>query len=200
MGGVVFRLIDRQRGAMNPASDLFGWAILGATFLGPIGAVLVTRFIDAQRDRRQRRMWVFRALMAYRAVPMNPDRIGALNLIQIEFSKNGKVLAAWAGLMKNYATRPGEDDRERHLRDREHLYILLLQEIGRNLGVRMEHFDILEGAYYPEGAAVAEWEGNAVRRLFAEIATGHRALPIAVTQFPAMQDGGQEVIPSLRPE
>ena len=32
---------------MTPSSSLFGWAILAATFLGPVFAVLLTRFVDA---------------------------------------------------------------------------------------------------------------------------------------------------------
>ena len=53
---------------MNPSSDLFGWAILIATFVGPIAAVLVTRLIDAQREEYQRRLTIFRTLRATRAL------------------------------------------------------------------------------------------------------------------------------------
>ena len=71
---------------MNPNSELFGWAILVATCLGPIAAVLVTRYNDARRAKHERQMSVFRTLMATRATDLNSERVAALNLIQIEFA------------------------------------------------------------------------------------------------------------------
>jgi len=71
---------------MNPNSEVFGWAILVATFVGPIAAVIITRWIDAAREKTQRRLVIFRTLMATRAVGLNPERVAALNMIQIDFA------------------------------------------------------------------------------------------------------------------
>jgi hypothetical protein len=169
---------------VNPSSDLFGWATFVATFVGPVAAVLVTRLIDHRKDERQRQLGVFRALMANRAVGMNPDRIAALNLVQIEFAKKKGALTAWSNYMKNLSVRVAPEDQARHFREREHLYTLLLYEIAKVMGIKIEQLDILEGGYYPEGAVVMENEQNAIRRLFAQIALGERSLPIAVTQLP----------------
>lgn len=169
---------------MNPSSELFGLAILVATFLGPIAAVIVTRFVDGRRDKDQRRMWVFRALMANRASVMNPDRIAALNVLQIEFSKDHKVLVAWSNYMKNLALTPREEDQQRVFRDREHLFTTLLHEIAKVLRIKIEQLEIMQGGYYPVGATIIEEQQAAVRQLFADIAMGKRVLPIVLVNPP----------------
>jgi hypothetical protein len=63
---------------LDPTSTVFGWAIFVATFAGPVAAVIVTRWIDSQRDEYQRRLGIFRTLMATRAIGLSPDRVAAL--------------------------------------------------------------------------------------------------------------------------
>jgi hypothetical protein len=59
-----------------------------AIVIGPIAAVAITRWLNDRRDQRNRRMDIFRTLMRTRRSPMSPDHVGALNLIEIEFSND----------------------------------------------------------------------------------------------------------------
>jgi hypothetical protein len=64
---------------------VLGIAVVVATFAGPVLAVVVTRHIDETRQRRARRMDIFRSLMGSRRTPLAFDRVRALNLVEIEF-------------------------------------------------------------------------------------------------------------------
>jgi hypothetical protein len=178
---------------MNPSSDVFGWAILVATFVGPVGAVFVTRLIDARREEYQRRLTIFRTLMATRAAGLNPERIAALNMIQIDFAKHSEVLTAWHNLLNHYGTpvpAPGSD--ELYYRERNRLSTVLLHEMSKKLRIKIEQLDILDRVYYPIGLASMENDQDAIRRLFADIASGRRALPIIAYPPPPIEPTAEQ--------
>lgn len=171
---------------MNPSSELFGWAIFAATMLGPITAVIVTRFIDNRRQAHDRRMFVFRALMANRITSTNPDRIAALNLLQLEFANEPRVLTAWKNYLTNLRTAPptNPDHSPRFFREREHLFTIILSEMAKVLGIKVEQLELLEGGYYPDGAAQVEMQNDAIRHSVWQLVSGQRPFPIVVTNLP----------------
>ncbi|MCB8822667.1 DUF6680 family protein [Microvirga rosea] len=175
---------------MNPSSDVFGWAILIATFIGPIAAVLVTRFIDQKREETQRRLTIFRTLMATRAAGLSPERIAALNMIQIDFAGHVNVLAAWHGLLSHYGSPvPSNDnDEASFFRERNRLSTVLLHEMAKKLSIKIEQLDILDRVYYPVGLANLETEQQIIRALFVDIAAGRRALPIIAYPPPEIKE------------
>ena len=171
---------------MNPSSDVFGWAILVATFVGPVVAVLVTRWVDGRRERHDRRLNIFRTLMANRASVTNAEFIKALNLIEIDFHGEVRVLNAWKDYFKNLGESFAIDDpRIRQLSEKRHrLFVVLLDTIAKSVGIKIEQLSILDGGYYPDGAVRVEAEQAAIRELFAGIAEGRRVLPIMVVNPP----------------
>ena len=78
---------------------------IAAIVLGPIFAVIITRFIDSRRMARHRRLEIFRNLMASRSQPLSRDFVGALNLIEIEFHGRKNVIVAWRNLMDHFNTQ-----------------------------------------------------------------------------------------------
>ena len=54
-------------------------AIVAATFLGPVFAVMISLWREARRDVRNRRLYVFRTLMATRRLAISNDHVNALN-------------------------------------------------------------------------------------------------------------------------
>jgi hypothetical protein len=67
------------------------WAIVAATGLGPIFAVALTLWRGGAYVKYQRRLHVFRTLMATRRIPISPDHVNALNLIEVDFYKCKKL-------------------------------------------------------------------------------------------------------------
>lgn len=66
-----------------------------AIFSGPFFAILVSRILDNGKEQRARQMEIFRTLMRTRRTPIWAEHVGALNLVEIEFKDDPKVIAAW---------------------------------------------------------------------------------------------------------
>jgi len=126
----------------EPTSEVFGWAILFATFLGPILAVVTTRYIAKWRDIRNRRLYIFRALMATRRAQLTTDHITALNLIEIDFQGKRDVLTAWkdyfASLSADVVDTNDGPKLRRAVAERAALLTKLLHAIARVLHYKIE--------------------------------------------------------------
>jgi hypothetical protein len=166
---------------MNPASEIFAWSILLATFLGPIAAVLVTRYVDRLRQKYDRRLYIFRTLMATRRSNLSPEHIAAFNQIELDFQNDPDVMTPYRALMKHLNT-PFDYAKEnnRVARERQSLRTKILSAMAKNLHIRVEQLEILEGGYMPQGHVDVEREQTAIRRLLTEIADGKRSFPVQI--------------------
>lgn len=154
-----------------------GLAVVFATLAGPVLAVLVTRKIDERRRRRERKEDVFRVLMATRRATLSPERVRALNMVEIEFHGVEPVALAHKDVMLHInVPRPLPTDwDERHRR----LLTRLLSEIAKDLGYQLGQLDVLEGGYYPQGFADIDLEQRAVRRALIDVLSGNRPLTVS---------------------
>ena len=176
---------------MNPTSNVFGWSILAATFLGPIAAVIMTRYVDRQRDKGTRRLAVFRTLMATRRSYLSLEHISALNQVELEFQKDREVMNAYRRYMGHLSTLFDPKDNDRIARERQSLRTKILSEMAKSLGIHVEQLDIFEGGYVPQGHVDIEREQATIRRLLTEIADGKRSLPIEIRTGVLPQDHTQ---------
>ncbi|MDH5773415.1 MAG: hypothetical protein OEZ57_00695, partial [Nitrospirota bacterium] len=86
-----------------------GFMIL-AVLIGPIVAVQLTRYLDNRKEVRERKLQVFKTLMATRGYTVSWDHVVALNRIDLEFDRENKkekaVIEAW----KEYLDLLGNKD------------------------------------------------------------------------------------------
>jgi uncharacterized protein DUF6680 len=96
------------------------WLIILATVCGPILAVQAQKIIERARARREVRLSIFYRLMTFRATPLAPERIQALNMIDLEFrpnwlgrqpTKDKAVTTAWKELLDQLNAFPENGDR-----------------------------------------------------------------------------------------
>lgn len=70
-----------------------------AIVVGPILAIEVQKRLEKGRDALNRKLLIYKTLMATRGTILSPQHVEALNLIDIEFNprdrKEKKVLDAW---------------------------------------------------------------------------------------------------------
>jgi hypothetical protein len=66
------------------------WLIIVATLVGPIVAVQVTRHLDKQKETRDRKLIIFKTLMATRQYNLSMEHVQSLNSIDLEFSSKKK--------------------------------------------------------------------------------------------------------------
>lgn len=153
---------------------ILGVAIVIATFAGPVAAVLVTRRIDRIRQQRDRQLEVFRLLMASRRAPLPPDRVRALNLLEIEFYGIQAVQKAYRDVMR-HINLP-QPLPQGWANEQQKLLTRLLTEMAKVLGYDLQQLDVLEGGYYPQGYADTKAEEQAVRQALMEVLSGRRPL------------------------
>lgn len=174
-----------------------------AIFAGPVSAILVSRHLDDRKERHGRQMEIFRTLMRTRRTPVWADHVGALNLVEIEFKDDPKVIAAWKALFEHFAARHvraldeqttdamtpeevGQRNRrfdERLGTERQKLLAKLLHAIAKRMRFNAEQLDIFEGGYTPQGWENVDTEQRLIRQFALEFLAGRRSVPIAVMDY-----------------
>lgn len=127
--------------------------IIAATFLGPLFAVLATRYIDARRDKNKRRYDIFIALMTTRRINLSKEHVDAINRIEIEFSEDEKVirsLQAYMDVLSDFIPKENEAFKVWDRR-KNRTFATLVQNIGSSIGRQVDRNDLIDGGYYPKG-------------------------------------------------
>lgn len=128
-------------------SWLWPTATIVATFLGPIFAVLATRYVDRIRAQEQRRWELFRQLMAARGDFVSPEYVSALNLVPIEFNGHTPVVSAWKDVLDHVSNDNSGENWVNIYREKQ---VILLYKIAVTLKAELDQLYILNGLYMPK--------------------------------------------------
>lgn len=156
-----------------------------AVFLGPVVAVRLTRFLDDQREVRERKLQIFKTLMATRAYTLAATHVEALNRINLEFEPKKKherkVLYAW----KEYLDLLGKRNLPAELWDEKRVDLLveLLYHMALALKYDFDKTQIRNGTYAPVAHGKIENQQEAIRQGVIDILEGKRVLPMHVTNL-----------------
>jgi hypothetical protein len=166
--------------------NLEGWLTILAVLLSPLVALEVQRRLEEHRERRNRKLTIFRNLMTTRASRMAALHIEALNSIEVEFyAKSGpdkEVLDAWREY-SSHLYQPDNllgDDLKRWGEKQDDLVVDLLHTMANNLGYDIDKVTIRKNGYYPKGYIEVENELHALRKVALEVFGGKRPLPMAI--------------------
>jgi hypothetical protein len=170
------------------ATVLVGIATIVAIIRGPIIALRIQRELDEEREKKNRKLWIFKTLMAYRATRLSPFFVQALNLIDIEFDSESEkfVRDSWKELQDHYADWGRKTAAERQtagstLIDRaDDLLADMLVKMGSSLGYAFDKVYIKKASYYPEGLGDMELEQHALRKGLLRVLAGDAWIPVAV--------------------
>jgi len=160
--------------------------MIGAVFVGPIVAVQITEYLRKAKDARDRKVHIFRTLMATRSAELAPMHVEALNLIDLEFHskkhQDKRVLDAGRLYMNHLGDR-GYPKEAWPVRKAE-LLVELLYEMSASLGYGFDKVQIKAGSYYPSGWDEVERENEETRRNWLNIVRGSQQLHIRAEIFP----------------
>jgi len=151
-----------------------------AIFAGPIIAVKITEKMRLNKDSFDRKVHIFRTLMATRSAPLSAMHIEALNLVELEFQAAPHLSTTVVAAGRLYMD---------HLRDSQYpkdmwnsrkvdLLVDLLYEMSKALGYNFDKVQIKAGSYYPSAYSETDDDNYATRKLWLEILHGKRSLPI----------------------
>ncbi|MHA7874630.1 DUF6680 family protein [Roseivivax sp.] len=161
------------------------WITTLAIVMGPICAVLIAQYFQNRKEKRERKLNVYRSLMAARKTALSPQRVEALNLVDVEFAGSSQVLAALNELMQVYNSESrwksaDQSVRLKAIQDAEDKTADLLQAMGKELGFSFEALQLLRSGYRPEAFNIIEGQQHDAREFLASLNRGTRALPIIV--------------------
>lgn len=150
-------------------------AIILATFLGPVFAVIVTLWRESRNELHGRRTHIFRTLMSTRRSVISEKHVEALNLVEVDFFGVKKVLDAHRAYM-NKLNDGGPED-EKWNGGRLDLLTALLHEMSKTMKMPMGEIDLRNGGYAPVAWDVSQQYRNFV----SQVIKGEAALPISLS-------------------
>lgn len=163
------------------------WIMILAVFLGPIVAVRLTRYLDNQKEIRERKVNVFKTLMATRAYNVFWSHVEALNKIDLEFDPKNKkekaVIEAWKEYLDllNNTFIPMDQWGVK----RVDLLVELLHKMAQVLEYDFDKTHIKNSFYSPRIHGETEDEQAALRKGLLEVLNGNKSIPMHVTNVGA---------------
>lgn len=175
------------------------WITVCAVILGPIFAVQAQKIIESIREKKSRRLSLFKKLMSTRGERLNREHVQALNMIDIEFygrrllgsrfqnKREKAVTNAWKNYNDNLSSKSNYESLEMWFKDGDSLFIKLLYEMSQSLGYDYDEVQLKRDCYRPEAHANVENAQLNVLEGLAKVLNQERSLPMAVTYFPGME-------------
>lgn len=155
-----------------------------AIIIGPIVAVQLEKCLQRNRDVKERKIFIFKTLMASRGSTLSLSHVEALNRIDLEFSnkeKYRKVIGAWKEYFDNLGQKyDGNDEFRTWAAKNEELLANLLYEMGLSLGYKFDKVLIKRNIYAPVGHAKIEREYEMIREGLLKLFQGKSLLPINI--------------------
>ncbi|HEY0429017.1 MAG TPA: DUF6680 family protein [Pyrinomonadaceae bacterium] len=170
----------------------FEWILIFATILAPILAVQAQKWLERGRERKQRREWVFKTLMATRAYPISQPHVEALNLIDIEFYNDKEIRDAWNAYLDHLRQifEETEDNATSQLwqETRKNLFAEMMYKMGKSLRYHFNTTHIKRASYFPVGLGEMENDFQVIRKALIDVLNGRKHISMAVVDFPDMED------------
>jgi len=168
---------------MTPSNILMIVAIV----IAPFAAVFAQRQVELWRERRRRKLDVFKTLMSTRSRNLSPEHVQALNMIELEFTdrSDDDVRKAWRVYRDHLNTPPKGDPPseaavENWVQRSQDNLAALLDRMGESLGYKFDPVQITKGAYAPQAHAEAEIELQLLRRALLAWLTGGHGVSVSV--------------------
>jgi hypothetical protein len=176
------------------------WVIVFATLMGPILAVRAQKIVEAIREKRNLKTWVFTQMMATRQARLSPEHVRALNMIDIAFygrrvfglrlrsNAEQAVCTAWKEYFDALGPKEALETEEMLLARRDVAFYALLAALAKEVGYDFDLVQLKRGAYSPMAHGETEQEQNRVRKSVLDVLEGRRPLPMEVVRFPVNDD------------
>ena len=162
-------------------------ATIAAIIAGPIVALWLQRISERRRDRRNRKLGIFKELMATRATRVSPRHVDALNAIEVEFSEGSagdrRVLDAWLIYLDHLGDGSTNDNQLWKDKGND-LLTDLLYEMSRALQYDFDKIALKKNVYSPRAQGELEWDQYLLRKYVVEMMEGKRPIMISTGETP----------------
>jgi len=169
-----------------------------AVLLAPFTAVHVEKFLERKRNKKDRKLNIFKTLMATRGKILDPRHVEALNMIDLEFEGEKAVTDAWKAYLDhliNMPKYPTTEDKKDEAADktlydaemstwgneRENCLAGLLVTMGQSLEYNFDKTHIKRSVYSPKGLVDDANEQQFLRQALIELLMGRLTLKVQTT-------------------
>ncbi len=173
--------------------------MIGAVVVGPIIAVRITEALRHRKDSRDRKVHIFRTLMATRSAPLAAMHVEALNLVELEFQAPPDASSSVVAAARLYTNHLADEQYPKNMwgTRKAELLVDLLYEMSKNLGYNFDKVQIKAGSYYPSAYDDSDKDNYQTRKLWLEILQNKRFLPTATIALPPRQATKPDAATSL---
>lgn len=171
-----------------------------AIILAPIIALRVQTKLETVKEKKQKKLGIFKTLIATYATRVSPDHIQSLNMINIEFYGINSVIDSWRLYQEHLVTpdpkandtsllvEEREDAAEKWITKGNKLFIDLLVEISKEVGLPFDIPTLSKGVYYPLAQQKIEQDNMILREGLLKIVCNREPLSMDVKSFPVDTD------------
>ncbi|MGB7582264.1 MAG: DUF6680 family protein [Sedimentisphaerales bacterium] len=161
--------------------------VIVAIIVAPILAIRVENIIESKKEEKERKLRIFKALMATRATRVSPQHVEALNMIDIEFFGCKKITDAWKLLLDHFSNYP-QDTKDPNYQTRldactekaDELFADLLSEMAQALNYTFDKVHIKRGAYIPKGHTDYMQNQTFIQSRIVDVLKGDIPIPIKI--------------------
>lgn len=172
-------------------------AIVFSPVVAAISAVQIEKYLERQREQKNRRLYIFKTLMATRGSVLSFDHVEALNRIDLEFSndqKYKKVIDSWKEYFDNLGQKAETDEQITiWTAKNEELLANLLFEMGLSLGYNFDKVLIKRNIYSPVGHGRIEKENELIRKGILDVLNGETSIPMELVTDDKTLEGQREL-------
>jgi hypothetical protein len=180
--------------------EIKDWVTVSAVIVGPILAVQAQKWVESIREKRERRLKIFRGLMSTRAERISREHVQALNMIDLEFYGIMRFGTRWQKKNEKAVTNSWKNYNS-HLNDRNYssleawsrhgddLFTNLLYEMSKALGYDFDEVQIKRDAYRPGAHADLENMQISVLDGLAKALNNQKSLSVKITDDAVPQGG-----------
>jgi hypothetical protein len=159
---------------------LVDWLTIVAILIGPLSALLIQKWIERRQAREDRKVSIFRTLMANRASRLSQDYVKAFNGIATEFYGDTNVIEAWRAL--NDHLNSSRDAGGGVVWDNRlnQLLVDMLYEMAETLDYHFDKVTLMRAVYHPLGWNTLEVEQTKLRQAAVAVFEGEKTLKVEI--------------------
>lgn len=170
--------------------------VIIAIIIAPLFAVHVQRQLESAREKRGRKLSIFKTLMATRAETVSKEHVEALNMIDLEFHDRQyrAVTDAWKIYLDHLFSYP-RDKKELEPQWEEKRFDCLtnlLMEMGKALGYDFDEVHVKKGVYAPTAHSQLENENILIRGGLIRLLYGEKTLKMDLNSVPVSEKEANE--------
>ena len=173
-----------------------------AVIIGPILAVQAQKIVEGFKEKRARRMGVFKTLMATRAERLNKEHVQALNMIDIEFygrmipfintryqsGKEQAVTHAWKSYNSHLNQKGEYESDDLWIKTGDDLFTELLYSMAQSLGYDYDKVQLQRDCYRPIAHGNLENTQLGILDGLNNVINKGHPIPMRVVNLPVQQE------------